>query len=235
MVYSASGAGERTYVLVHGIGMGRITFDGVAETLGAHARVLTVDLPGFGDSPRSKQADSMVENADLIGRFITSVAGSNPVMLVGHSMGTQIVTETAIRNPDLVSGLVLIAPTINRRERTAVQQAARMAQDMWGESLKVFAIGAMEYFKTQPLWFFDRLRRMLSHRLEARMTLVTVPTLVLRGEHDRVAPRDWTQEIANRTARSQLLEIPDRGHEAVIKSPEPVASMLKQFGDGLER
>ena len=229
MAYTELGGPGRTdYVLVHGIGMGRVTFRGVSEVLAGQGRVFALDLPGFGDSPQREAADSMVENALLVAQFIEHRA-TGPVVLVGHSMGTQIAAEVAMRRPELVSELVLIAPTINRRERTAAQQTLRMLQDLWGESLYVLALGLLEYLKTSPLWFVGRLRRMLRHRIELILPLVQAPTLVLRGEDDRVAPRDWAREVTRLLPHGELREIPDRGHEAIIKSAEPVASMILQF------
>lgn len=70
MVYeefdSRSSHAPRTLVLIHGIGMGRIVFDGVAEILGAHHRILAVDLPGFGDSPEPGSAASLEETAEIV-------------------------------------------------------------------------------------------------------------------------------------------------------------------------
>lgn len=226
MVFTVRGGeGSRTFVLVHGIGMGRIVFAEVAEVLSAHGRTLAVDLPGFGDSPEPGSAATIEQTAEFVAQFIRDEA-TGPVVLVGHSMGTQIVAEVAARHPELVETLVLIAPTVNRHERTAARQAMRMLQDLAGEGAKVLALGMLEYVKTSPRWFLNKLRFMLNHRIEAVCPQVEAPTLVLRGETDRVCPRLWVSEVAALLPRGVMLEIPGRGHEAVIKSPEPVASMI---------
>lgn len=223
-----AGPAGRTFVLIHGIGMGRIVFTEVAEILAAHGRVLVPDLPGFGDSPEPGTTTRIEETAELIAHFISDEGATN-VTLVGHSMGTQIVAEVAHRHPHLIDTLVLIAPTINRHERHAAQQAARMVQDLSGESAKVLFEGVVEYVKTSPVWFANKLRLMLDHHIEDICPEIQTPTLVLRGETDRVCPREWVQEVADALPHSEMLEIPDRGHEAIIKSPEPVASMILEF------
>ena len=229
MKYSEfAGPSGRTFVLIHGIGMGRIVFEEVAQVLSLRGRVLVPDLPGFGDSPEPGTAATIEESAELIQRFITDEA-EGAATLVGHSMGTQIVAEVAKQHPQIIDTLVLIAPTINRHERSATKQAARMVQDLYGESPKVLFEGVLEYTKTSPLWFANKLRLMLDHHLEDVCPDVTTPTLVLRGETDHVCPRDWVQEIADALPDSEYNEIPDRGHEAIIKSPEPVASMVLDF------
>lgn len=219
-----------SFVVVHGIGMGRITFAEVAERLSAKARVIALDLPGFGDSPEPGSAASLEQTAEAVAQLVRDeVAGKT--ILVGHSMGTQIVAELAYRHPELVSGLVLIAPTVNRHERTAARQALRMVQDLGGEGPKVLLTGLIEYAKTNPRWYLNKLRFMLDHRIELLCPEIVVPALVLRGETDRVCPRDWVSEVAALLPRADMREIEGRGHEAIIKSPEPVASMILEFAD----
>ncbi len=222
------GDGRETFVMLHGIGMGRIVFRDVDEILASEGRVLAVDLPGFGDSPEPGSAATLEETAEVIAGFIRDET-ERPVVLVGHSMGTQIAAEVACKHPELVRSLVLIAPTVNRFERTALKQALRMVQDLFGEGPKVLLLGLWEYLKTNPIWFVNKLKFMLEHQLEAICAKIAAPTLVLRGETDRVCPRNWVAEIADVLPNSEMSEIEGRGHEAIIKSPEPVASMILEF------
>lgn len=224
------GSAEYTFVLIHGIGMGRMVYAEVGAELSRRGRVLAVDLPGFGDSPEPGSAASLEETAEVVAGFIRETA-TGKIVLVGHSMGTQIVSEVALHQQDLISALVLIAPTVNRYERTPQRQAARMVQDLTGEGPKVLLMGLWQYAKTNPRWFINKLRFMLNHRLEDICAQITTPTLVLRGQTDRVCPRDWVQEIADAIPCSEMEEIDNRGHEAMIKSAEPVARMIMDFAE----
>lgn len=219
---------ERTFVLIHGIGMGRIVFDGVGERLAQYGRVIAPDLPGFGDSPEPGTAASLEETAEVVTGFVREHTQGN-VVLVGRSMGTQIVAEIAHRHPELVERLVLIAPTVNAHERTALKQALRMIQDLTGEGPKVLLLGLWEYCKTSPFWYLAKLRFMLAHHLEGICAKIETETLVLRGETDRVCPRLWVSEVTAALPNAVMSEIPGRGHEAIIKSPEPAASMILDF------
>lgn len=223
----------RIFLLVHGIGMGRIVYDEVAPILSTLGRVIALDLPGFGDSPEPGSENTIGETAQHLARFIRD-EGLAPVVLVGHSMGTQITAQLAVDEPGLVEGLVLIAPTINRHERSATKQAERMMQDLRGEGMKVLFTGIYEYFKTSPIWFANKLKVMLEHKLEEVCGRVQVPTLVLAGETDKVCPQEWVAEVAEALPKSEMRLIPDRGHEAIIKSAEPVATMILDYVDGLE-
>ncbi|NLE98446.1 MAG: alpha/beta hydrolase [Propionibacterium sp.] len=226
MVFTRSGSPNgRAFVLVHGIGMGHRVFRGVAEKLDPAGAVYAVDLPGFGDSPEPAEALDMAGSGDFLAAFVASLPEQDRT-LVGHSMGAQVVVEALVRHPGVARRAVLIAPTVNARERTARMQSWRMVQDLAIESPKVLVLGMIQYAKAGPAWFLRKLRQMLDHRLEDVLPQLTVPTLVLRGEVDRVCPRRWAERVASLIPESTLREVEGRGHEAMIRSPQPVADMI---------
>lgn len=49
---------------------------------------------------------------------------------------------------------------------------------------------------------------------------------MLGGEKDRVCPRAWLEEITELLPHGRLEEIPGRGHEAVINTPQPAADLI---------
>jgi pimeloyl-ACP methyl ester carboxylesterase len=228
-----AGPGDRVFVLVHGIGMGRAVFDDLAAALAVRGRVLAFDLPGFGDSPEPGTAMSLETTAAVVADAVAQEAPGGAIW-VGHSMGTQIVAEAAVQRPELVRALVLIAPTVDAAARTASRQVWHMIRDLAGESPRVLAIGLWQYAKTSPAWFARKLQFMLAHHLEGVTPRIAAPTLVLRGEHDRVCPAPWTWQVAASIPRASFAQIPGRGHEAVIKGAEPVADMIGVFVDDLD-
>ncbi len=236
LTYSRMGRpSERAYVLVHGIGMGRAVFARLAASLAKTGRVYGVDLPGFGDTPRPAQAWDMTQYGDLIAAFIERVVreeGAREVVVVGHSMGTEVVVEAAASHRDLIDALVLIAPTVNDLERTAARQVMRMVQDLHDESLRVLASGFVQYLKANPLWFLKVLNVMLHHEVEHVLPRIAVPTLVVRGEDDRVCPRPWVMSVAEAIPGATYAEAEGHGHEAMIRSASPVAEMIEGFLGG---
>lgn len=229
MVFTESGSATgAVFLLVHGIGMGHRVFRDLADELGKHGRVFAVDLPGFGDSPEPAEAHSMQVSGDLIAAFVEAegIAGA---VLVGHSMGTQVVVEAVVRHPEISHRIVLIAPTVNSAERTAGKQSLRLMQDLADESPKVLALGMAQYAKAGPRWFVKKLRFMLDHEVEKVYPQVRARALVLRGEEDLVCPRDWVLRVTELLPDAEMREIAGRGHEAMIRSAEPVASMIVEF------
>jgi len=72
--------------------------------------VHVVDLPGFALRPALKASDANVmQLADYVARVVTGLA-IPPALVLGHSLGGGVAMHLAIRHPELVSGLALIAP-----------------------------------------------------------------------------------------------------------------------------
>ncbi|HET9143875.1 alpha/beta hydrolase [Actinophytocola sp.] len=100
-----------TVVLVHGLGGSHLNWCPLAPLLVPHARVLAVDLAGFGLTDPAGRSTTVTANAALLHGFLSGVAGG-PVLLVGNSMGGMISILQAAAHPETVSGLVLIDPAL---------------------------------------------------------------------------------------------------------------------------
>jgi pimeloyl-ACP methyl ester carboxylesterase len=96
-----------TVVLVHGLGGSHLNWDLLAPLLRPHARVLALDLPGFGRSEPGDRRTTVHDNVEVLDRFLREVAGT-PVVLVGNSMGGMISILQTAAKPETVNGLVLL-------------------------------------------------------------------------------------------------------------------------------
>lgn len=101
---------EYTIVLVHGLGSYSKAFKKNINELSKYAQVYAIDLPGFGKTELGQFVPGMENYAALINEFINK-KGLKHVVLVGHSMGGQIVATLAInKHPKWLDGLVLLSP-----------------------------------------------------------------------------------------------------------------------------
>jgi pimeloyl-ACP methyl ester carboxylesterase len=110
-------------VLVHGLGGSHLNWVQLAPLLRRHGRVYAVDLAGFGLTVGTEQQSTVSANVNLLTRFLRDVVGG-PAVLVGNSMGGMVTLLTAAAHPDLVTGLVLLDPSIPTRRRDADRQVA---------------------------------------------------------------------------------------------------------------
>jgi len=224
LVWEERGSGTPTFVLIHGIGMGRSVFGGLGERLSAHGRTIAIDLPGYGEAPEPPRVPTVERMADMVAAFLRSQRIEAPVV-IGHSMGAQVAAELAARHPAIRSRPVLIGPTVEIGKRRAFTQLRRLATDLLDESPKVLFIGAREYLRAGP-HLRQKMRAMLTHAPERAFPRVAEPALVLRGEKDLVAPRAWCRFVARSLPRGTLREVPDSGHETMIRNPDPAARII---------
>ncbi|WP_122664656.1 alpha/beta fold hydrolase, partial [Pseudomonas viridiflava] len=90
-VSSIGEPGARAFVLVAGLGIASTYYERLAPHLNENGPVHALDLPGFAGVPRFRGKVSIERYADAVGRVIDDLGLQDPV-LVGHSMGTQVVT-----------------------------------------------------------------------------------------------------------------------------------------------
>lgn len=98
-------------VLIHGLG-GQVRNFGreMIEDLERDYRLIIVDRPGSGYSPRAASKSARLEaQAETIARLIRKLDLDRP-LIVGHSLGGALALSLALNHPDTVGGLALITP-----------------------------------------------------------------------------------------------------------------------------
>lgn len=98
-------------LLIHGASANLLELWGpLAPELTQSHRVIAFDRPGLGHSTRPKRyAQTLASQARIAARTLEA-AGSGPATIVGHSLGAAVSLRLALDYPQLVSGLVLVAP-----------------------------------------------------------------------------------------------------------------------------
>jgi pimeloyl-ACP methyl ester carboxylesterase len=99
-------------LLVHGLGGSLLNWRDVTAALARTHHVWSVDLIGFGRTPRAGREATIPNNHDVVDRVAEHVGGGQPVVLVGNSMGGLISILVASRRPERVASLVLVDPAL---------------------------------------------------------------------------------------------------------------------------
>jgi pimeloyl-ACP methyl ester carboxylesterase len=214
-------------VLVHGIGVSARYYERLARTLAPDAAVYAVDLPGFGAAPKPKPRRSvdLATLAELIRAYLAQANITKPV-LVGHSMGCQIVVEMSLQDPALSDQLVLMGPVVDTAAPTAVGQALRLLRDMCVEPPKSNGIVLGDYLRCGPRWYLRELGFMLGYPLLPRLGRLNTPTLVIRGARDPVAPADWVARVVDVVPHGDRLDVPGAAHVVQFAAPRVVAAAI---------
>jgi sigma-B regulation protein RsbQ len=103
--YSVQGKGEPALVYIHCWSCDRHLSDNQVPVFAKSHRVVTIDLPGHGESGQGRKNWSIESYADDVNAVITKLKLKR-VILIGSSMGGPIALEATRRMPDRVVGIV---------------------------------------------------------------------------------------------------------------------------------
>lgn len=214
---------EKAFVLVHGLGVSSLYFRELARHLQPHARVVTVDLPGFGRAATPERTLRIASFALVLNETIERL-GLADAVLVGHSMGVQVVVEALRRRPTIATAGVLIGPVVNGAERRAPTVVRRFLQAASRETPASVWPSVRAWLSCGPRWFIDTFPAMLAYPLEERIAEVRNDLAIIAGEHDRLAPGPWLEILRDLAGGERVTVdiVPGASHQVMVTHPERV-------------
>jgi pimeloyl-ACP methyl ester carboxylesterase len=244
--YDVRGEGE-PLLLHHGYTASRVNWLPAADILEQHYRVILMECRGTGASEHTEDGYNIPQYAkDVVGML--DHLGVEKVNFAGHSMGGGIGYELAVRYPERLSKLILMAPIGAGGIKEMPPQA------LIDERLAARNRGDRNYFMTEQVaqrfradvqtddWFNSRVDHLLGVSeghvlgglasmgaldLENQLKDIQTPTLMLAGAIDGLLEanlRDFSQ-LPNAT----LHVLSRAGHEVAVHEPEAVADAIHQF------
>lgn len=245
--YEETGAGPAA-VLIHGFTLDTRMWDDQFPALARRYRAIRYDLRGFGRSALPDGPYSHVE--DL--RALLDYLGIERASLVGLSKGGGVALDFALTYPGRTAALALI-DTILGGHAWSAEGSARDAL-VWQEAARGGIPAAKASWLAHPLFAPAMRRPEVAARLNAiigdysgwhfvnanpeqgisppaaaRLRELTMPTLVLVGEHDLPDFRAIAERIGREASRARTLVVPDAGHMANMEAPAAVNRALLAF------
>ncbi|WP_236967829.1 alpha/beta fold hydrolase [Microbacterium aurantiacum] len=212
-VQTTSGDAGRPFVLVAGVGVAATYFEFLAPTLAESGDVFALDLPGFAGMPRPGDQPTAAFFADRVEEVLDHYGLVDPV-IIGHSMGTQVVTEVLIRRPE-VRHAVLVSPVVNDRESSLPLVALRFAQSATRETFHLAMTALSAYILCGVVYFARVLPHLLRYRLIERLPLVAASVLLIRGEFDPTSPRRFHSRLVAAARDARRWEIRGAAHSII--------------------
>ena len=105
--YVVKGAGAPPLVLVHGFACAHSDYDAQVAHFSNKHQTVGVDLRGHGQSPGTPDECSIERYGADVAEVMRALK-LPPAILVGHSMGSRVVTEAALQAPDQTAGVILL-------------------------------------------------------------------------------------------------------------------------------
>lgn len=200
--------------------------------------VYAIDLRGYGQTPRdASEWATPDKSAKDIANTLKWIQGranwEAAPHLFGWSMGSTLSQLCAQRHPELISSLTLFgywrnsdqtfpeepeeAPTPARQTNTAEAAASDfiVPGSISQKAIDAYVVASLE---SDPVKV--DLRR-YDHFNELDPAKVQVPTLVIQGEHDPIAPAEYQSKLFNRlgTAQKQWVVVAGGDHAAFLEKP----------------
>lgn len=153
IAYEAYGEGTPALVFVHGWSCDRSYWAGQLQPFSRQFKVVAVDLAGHGESGLGREAWTMGAFGGDVAAVVEKL-GLERIILIGHSMGGDVIVDAARRLPGRVAGLVWI-DTYKQlgTPRTPEQLQAFLApfRANFVEATRAFVRGMFSPSSDQPL------------------------------------------------------------------------------------
>jgi pimeloyl-ACP methyl ester carboxylesterase len=216
-------------VLLHGLAVSHRYLMPTARLLGSRS-VYVPDLAGFGLSDKPSTVLDVGGHAAIIAALLDTL-GAAPVALIGNSFGCQVAAETALRRPDLVAALIMVGPTTDPAVATAWGQLGRLLRDLPHEDPRQVPILAADIRDAGPRRIVKTLRYAVNDHIDAKLPVLRVPTLLIRGSLDRIAPQTWLDRAAGLIPGSRTLTVDHAAHNVVTTAGPETAAAVTTFID----
>ncbi|GAB2597834.1 hypothetical protein Aab01nite_73560 [Paractinoplanes abujensis] len=211
-------------VMLHGLAVSHRYLMPTAAVLSRWHPVVVPDLPGFGLSGKPSHPYDVSEHADVMADWLAA-RGLRRVALAGHSFGAEVAARLAVLVPGTVAALVLASPTTDPRARTRRGLIGRWLVDTAVEAPWQVPILARDVADAKPWRVLATVGHSVRNRVEDDLVKAGVPTLVLGGSLDPVAPARWRAEVAALTGGISVT-VPQGAHNVLTTSPRRSAAAI---------
>jgi pimeloyl-ACP methyl ester carboxylesterase len=208
------------------------TLDRLAE-LGVGG--IAVDLPGFGASADAPGPYTMEGYADAIAATLDA-RGLTRVGVAGGSMGGVVAQHFALRHPDRLARLLLMATgAFTVAPATALAKIDQMDAGPWGDEEIAAQVNGFFHRSPPPdrIVEYRRIAGMANRAASAaagrsnprsrtfeRLGEIAVPTLIIQGRHDRGRTPEHGAAMRDRIRDARLVVLEGSGHTPQLEEPE---------------
>lgn len=250
---TVTAAPRPTVVLLHGFPMDHHLWDDVADRLQRVARVVAVDLPGFGRSQPIGPILAMDAAADFLVRGLPGWGVDGKIVLVGLSMGGYVALEFAAAYPQRLSRLVLCntkseadseAARLKRLEMAEQLTADHALIDALAKSMPEALLGSSTWQRRPAVGqrLAEMIRRSepaavaaaqrgMAQRRDHTETVRRLPVdvLCISGQEDALTGPEVMRPIAETAPQGRLEVLPAAGHVTPMEAPDAWAAAVVPF------
>jgi pimeloyl-ACP methyl ester carboxylesterase len=237
--YDIQGEG-RSVVFIHGA-CENSAFWNHQLILGDRYKLVLVDLPSHGKSkPLTNGPAEIGKYAEIINELIGRLNLDRPV-LVGHSMGAAIALVNTISNPSNLRGSVLVGagaklgvlPSIREGLRTRFDETIKTVvgprQFASTTNLEIIRFVTNEMMKCKGEIASSDFEACNGFDVRQKLRTITLPTLIVVGEEDKMAPVTWSTYLKENIPKSKLIILKQASHLPMLERPFEFNRQLVDF------
>ena len=153
--YQVCGSGDLSLLFVHGWCIDKSYWSYQSDGFCSQYQVITIDLPGFGDSGRNRDEWTIEQYGRDVNEVIKQLQLKN-VILVGHSMGGDIILEAALENENIkalvgVDNFKDVGMKFDKQLQEEINGFLGILQQNYTEVATAYAEGALFHPETDPM------------------------------------------------------------------------------------
>ena len=223
--YVSTGTGDLpTIVFLHGSPRSWTYFKNYLKDkeLLQHYRLVSVDRPGYGKSGFGNVLH-LRKQAELIGGLLDTLNNNQPLYLAGHSMGGPLVIAIAALKPASVSGIVIIAGTLNPDE----EKQGNWRKIFIKTPLEYLLPGAWKPSNEESYYLKNDLRHLLDDFAKVKCLV-----FLIHGTKDRIVSyrnTEWASKMFTNAPQIKTVTLANTGHYIPSKNYEELKQLLLQL------
>ncbi|HSB01367.1 MAG TPA: alpha/beta fold hydrolase [Anaerolineales bacterium] len=220
---------QRTFVFIHGFGGQAEQWQYQLQKFSIENRVIALDLRGHGLSDQPGRGYDMPQLVNDLETALTLLKVKGKFVLVGHSYGGALATDYALKHPERVERLILIATAGEFK----LQPTWKLAL-----GLPIWLLKLIEPFTRKWLFAPPHVLKQLYFQGMSRWNgwekfgALRVPTLVIRGHRDLVFERGRFEKVAASIPGAEEADIGASGHLVMLERHEAVERAIERFLSG---
>jgi pimeloyl-ACP methyl ester carboxylesterase len=224
-------------LLVHGAGGSSRHWQPLLFRLNSKIISLAVDLPGHG-ATSGTVPNSVEIAADFLDAFLTALGIKQPICYVGQSLGGLIGLQFALKYPQRVERLVLMATAAKIQLHPDFLASALSSEWDLSTLRQSFAPQIPESLKDLVLHEFQHTRLspdatdfmgLSQIDLQKAIANIQIPTLILTGDDDVIISPRKGKQLQKQLPHAQLVNISGAGHYLQVEEPTKVAEEIQSF------